>query len=181
MAYSEKAVALRRCQASRADGERCRAWAIWGHPDGLCSVHAGRTSGARNGRRRFPQEHAQYHLCRCAAYDWPHRPAGGLCRWPDPPLERCSTPAGYRGWPRVRRPAWFPASEELRRSDRPTAAMAPESQKDAAIREWVDRALGRRAADAKSRDGTPLLARLLVRLQEEERQSEADPAPGKSD
>jgi hypothetical protein len=24
--------------------------------------------------------------CRCAAYPWPHRPAGGLCRCPDPPL-----------------------------------------------------------------------------------------------
>src|SRR5687768_11662348 len=26
--------------------------------------------------------------CRCEAYPWPHRPGGGLCRWPDPPLER---------------------------------------------------------------------------------------------
>jgi hypothetical protein len=26
--------------------------------------------------------------CRCEAYPWPHRPAGGLCRWPDPPVER---------------------------------------------------------------------------------------------
>jgi hypothetical protein len=29
--------------------------------------------------------------CRCGAYPWPHRPRGGLCRWPrwpDPPLER---------------------------------------------------------------------------------------------
>jgi hypothetical protein len=25
--------------------------------------------------------------CRCAAYPWPHRPRGGLCRWPDAPLE----------------------------------------------------------------------------------------------
>lgn len=25
--------------------------------------------------------------CRCAAYPWPHRPGGGLCRWPDPPVE----------------------------------------------------------------------------------------------
>ncbi len=25
--------------------------------------------------------------CRCAAYPWAHRPAGGLCRHPDPPLE----------------------------------------------------------------------------------------------
>lgn len=26
--------------------------------------------------------------CRCEAYPWPHRPGGGLCRYPDPPLER---------------------------------------------------------------------------------------------
>jgi hypothetical protein len=25
--------------------------------------------------------------CRCLAYPWPHRPGGGSCRWPDPPLE----------------------------------------------------------------------------------------------
>lgn len=32
--------------------------------------------------------------CDCAAYRWPHRPGGGLCRWPDPPTETCPTPAG---------------------------------------------------------------------------------------
>ena len=26
-------------------------------------------------------------MCRCHAYAWPHRPGGGLCRYPDPPLE----------------------------------------------------------------------------------------------
>src|SRR5436190_19333429 len=26
--------------------------------------------------------------CRCEAYPWPHRPGGGLCRWPEPPLQR---------------------------------------------------------------------------------------------
>jgi hypothetical protein len=26
--------------------------------------------------------------CRCKAYPWPHRPGGGLCCWPDPPVER---------------------------------------------------------------------------------------------
>ena len=25
--------------------------------------------------------------CQCKAYPWPHRPGGGLCRWPDPPQE----------------------------------------------------------------------------------------------
>ena len=26
--------------------------------------------------------------CRCDAYRFPHRPGGGLCRWPDPPCVR---------------------------------------------------------------------------------------------
>ena len=32
--------------------------------------------------------------CACPAYRWPHRPGGGLCRWPDQPAEVCETPAG---------------------------------------------------------------------------------------
>ena len=27
---------------------------------------------------------------------WPHRPAGGLCRWPEPPLWRSTVPAGTK-------------------------------------------------------------------------------------
>jgi hypothetical protein len=34
--------------------------------------------------------------CRCAAYQWPHRPGGGLCRYPDPPLERYQRKPGGR-------------------------------------------------------------------------------------
>jgi hypothetical protein len=34
--------------------------------------------------------------CRCEAYPWPHRPGGGLCRYPDPPLERYQRKAGGR-------------------------------------------------------------------------------------
>ena len=34
--------------------------------------------------------------CRCEAYPWPHRPAGGLCRWPDPPVERWQRKPGSR-------------------------------------------------------------------------------------
>jgi len=26
-------------------------------------------------------------VCRCRAYEFPHRAGGGLCRWPDPPNE----------------------------------------------------------------------------------------------
>jgi hypothetical protein len=32
--------------------------------------------------------------CRCKAYPWPHRPGGGLCRWPEPPLECYKPPEG---------------------------------------------------------------------------------------
>lgn len=32
--------------------------------------------------------------CTCPAYRWPHRPGGGLCRWPDPPAQTCPTPPG---------------------------------------------------------------------------------------
>ena len=111
MAYSPAAEALRRCQAiTRATGEQCRAWAIWGHPDQLCSTHAGRTrySWERYSERvkaqcealRFPAsisdaqlmrwlggnvQHAAYPPCRCSAYPWPHRPGGGACQWPDVP------------------------------------------------------------------------------------------------
>lgn len=34
--------------------------------------------------------------CQCEAYPWPHRPGGGLCRWPDPPLERYQRKPGGR-------------------------------------------------------------------------------------
>ena len=47
LAYSLKARMLRRCCATRADGEPCQAWAIWRHPDGLCAAHAGVTGGPR--------------------------------------------------------------------------------------------------------------------------------------
>jgi hypothetical protein len=109
MGYSPKAEALRRCQATTRAGEPCRCWAIWGHPDQLCSTHAGRT--AHNWERfmerhkaqfaafqagasyeqlvRMEIQHARYPPCHCRAYDWPHRPGGGLCQWPDEP-DRCA-------------------------------------------------------------------------------------------
>ena len=34
--------------------------------------------------------------CRCEAYPWPHRPGGGMCRWPDPPVERWQRKPGGR-------------------------------------------------------------------------------------
>jgi hypothetical protein len=93
--YSLKARELRRCRATRADGGPCQAWAIWGHPDGLCAAHAGVTAHPGSGGRSRPARpplnsvhHARYPLCRCGAYWFPHRPGGGCCRWPDPPTER---------------------------------------------------------------------------------------------
>jgi len=32
--------------------------------------------------------------CRCLAYPWPHRRAGGLCRYPDPPAKYWNCKAG---------------------------------------------------------------------------------------
>lgn len=34
--------------------------------------------------------------CRCEAYPWPHRPGGGFCRHPDPPLQRWQPKASGR-------------------------------------------------------------------------------------
>lgn len=38
--------------------------------------------------------------CRCKAYPWPHRPGGGLCRWPDPPIECYQRKPGSRAYGR---------------------------------------------------------------------------------
>lgn len=97
MAYSEKARELRRCQGTRKDGEPCQAWAIWGHPDGLCAAHAGRR-GRSGMLPSYLVQHARYEPCTCPAYNWPHRPGGGVCRWPDPPEYRLTTPAGTHAY-----------------------------------------------------------------------------------
>ncbi len=87
--YSEKARAARRCQGTTKAGHPCRSYALWGGT--LCVVHA----------RPGPQEPQAWKpacksaaICHCAAYAWPHRPGGGLCRWPDEPEYRLTTPAG---------------------------------------------------------------------------------------
>lgn len=85
MAYSEIAKEMRQCKGVNKDGAPCQAWALWAAPDGMCKEH---TSWAY-ADNKFPTP-----TCRCAAYQWPHRPGGGLCRWPDVPAEVCSIPAG---------------------------------------------------------------------------------------
>jgi len=90
MAYSEAAKERRRCTATKTDGTPCRGYAAWGDPRQRCGGHGG--------RRRGPTP-----VCGCAAYNWPHRPGGGLCRWPDAPIWRLTTPAGTHGPDRNRR------------------------------------------------------------------------------
>jgi hypothetical protein len=104
MAYSERARALRVCLHVHPDGRRCKAWAVWGDPRQLCMAHAGRH---RRGPR--PAERVWYRPtnavpCTCPAYAWPHRPGGGLCRWPDPPDYCCSTPPSTHKPDRLRPP-----------------------------------------------------------------------------
>lgn len=100
MAYTPAAAARRRCTATTKTGAPCRGWATWAPPVGrgwatwggaprLCARHA-RLAGLV-----VPSEgQAPRPPCRCAAYAWPHRPGGGLCRWPDPPQYRRTTEAG---------------------------------------------------------------------------------------
>jgi len=38
---------------------------------------------------------AQVVPCSCSAYPWPHRPGGGLCRWPEKP-ERTFVPNPFQ-------------------------------------------------------------------------------------
>jgi hypothetical protein len=102
MAYSATAKALRRCIETKPDGARCRAWARWEADDQRCSSHAIRKRGKRKGFSPMRSK-AQ---CTCGAYEWPHRPGSGLCRWPDLPIEVCETPAGTRSGPRFGRTAW---------------------------------------------------------------------------
>jgi hypothetical protein len=99
--YSDKARALRRCMDKNRRGEPCKAWAVWDDPRQLCVVHAGRH---HRGRLRFAahkSERTNNPACTCLAYSWPHRPGGGLCRWPDEPLMMSRIPVGTHSWPRV--------------------------------------------------------------------------------
>ena len=94
MAYSERAKALRRCTATRQDGQPCRAWAIWGTRLCAAHTHTQRKTHPR-GYREWP---TQAEPCRCGAYAWPHRPGGGLCNWPDPPTRKSDIPAGTHSY-----------------------------------------------------------------------------------
>lgn len=75
---------IRRCPASRADGEPCQNYKQWG--EDFCGVHLGRH--ATGPRSRLPSRvvvfRAAVPTCRCDAIpDYPHRPGGTPCRWPE--------------------------------------------------------------------------------------------------
>jgi hypothetical protein len=106
MAYSEKAKSLRRCEAIKPDGERCRNYSLL--VSNLCAPHfyprrrravIGRHEPILSFIKRKGKAHhvrQRHNVCRCRAYNWPHRAGGGLCRWPDEPLQRLNTPQGAR-------------------------------------------------------------------------------------
>ncbi len=127
MPYSPEAVARRRCTGTRKDGAACRAWATWDHPRQLCMAHAGRHHRGPIPPRRGsePEKQTMYAPCRCQAYDWPHRPGGGLCRWPEPPIWRCPTPAGTHDWPRIRRPKRWSRLKAIQAKVRSTPRALP--------------------------------------------------------
>ena len=90
MAYDARRRELRRCQAKRKDGEPCTMFAVWGDAERRCATHGGRRTGGRSP------------VCRCHAYQWPHRPAAGLCNWPDPPVRISLIRPGTHSWPRYK-------------------------------------------------------------------------------
>ncbi len=101
MAYSDAAKERRRCLGTRADGQPCRNYAVWNTDRQLCAQHAGRAHvGPRYGWRQREWK-TKYIPCTCQAYAWPHRPGSGICRWPEAPHFRCTTPAGTHAWPRA--------------------------------------------------------------------------------
>lgn len=108
MGYSANAKARRRCLALTKAGNPCRAWAVWDDPRQLCVNHAGRHHRGKMGSKPKRSKRTRYPLCRCEAYTFPHRPGGGLCRYPETPLYKLTTPAGTKT-----RESWWGRSGEV--------------------------------------------------------------------
>jgi hypothetical protein len=88
VAYTEHARQLRRCTATRKDGQPCANYAVWDDPAGRCGSHNGRVAGSHPcGRTAYPP-------CTCLAYSFPHRPGSSLCCWPDAPRYRWNVRPG---------------------------------------------------------------------------------------
>ncbi|HEX6817062.1 MAG TPA: hypothetical protein VF120_01700 [Ktedonobacterales bacterium] len=88
MSYAVHVEPLRRCTATRHDGQPCQGWAVWTDPRQLCGAHGGRVPHPHVKGRGFVPP------CHCDAYPFPHRPAAGLCCWPMPPEYKSLQPAG---------------------------------------------------------------------------------------
>jgi hypothetical protein len=102
--YGPEAQALRRCLGVRKDGQPCGCYGVWDDDDQLCFTHAGRHhTGPILPRPYWGSTPARYIPCTCIAYAWPHRPGGGLCRWPEQPVYRSLRRAGTRAY-RLRGP-----------------------------------------------------------------------------
>lgn len=104
--YSELAKQQRKCLGMTKNGQPCKAFACWDSKEQLCNVHCGRH---HKGRMPYPPAYRTrvrkngYKPCTCIAYQWPHRPASGLCEWPNlQPKYRCTIPAGTHAF--IRRP-----------------------------------------------------------------------------
>ncbi len=95
--YSEAALLQRKCTGINKDGSPCRAFALWGSNDQKCRRHTKDTKQQR-------LITVTKTVCHCNAYAWPHRPGSGLCRWPEQPAQRSTTPAGTHKRPRNRPP-----------------------------------------------------------------------------
>jgi hypothetical protein len=63
----------------------------WWREINRCEKQAGaQTRASRKARDKKRRK------CRCDAYPWPHRPGGGFCRHPDPPIQRWQPKPGPR-------------------------------------------------------------------------------------
>jgi hypothetical protein len=96
--YTTHARALRRCKATKKDGTPCKAYAIWGRTRCTAHTYAKRRRGKGPLMLDYP---TNYEPCTCSAYNWPHRPGSGICRWPDVPFYVCTTPKSTHSWPRT--------------------------------------------------------------------------------
>jgi hypothetical protein len=109
--YTERARQMRLCRGVTKRGTACQQFAMWDHEEQLCVQHAGLGHhGPQQRRDRWPDSRSSLKrhrrpqaVCRCGAYNWPHRPAAGACSWPDAPVRQHPTPASTHRWPRLRR------------------------------------------------------------------------------
>jgi len=79
-------------------------------------------------------QRARYPLCTCEAYSFPHRPGGGLCRWPEAPLYRLTTPPSTKTGE-----SWWECSGEVVRveHDEPRQPEGPRTRPEIIGENWT--------------------------------------------